>query len=61
MSQNTNSITTADTGTVIEHTCVSEDALRAHRRRQINRGVAVSLMAFDPSRGVYTYDESEAA
>lgn len=56
------SISTVTTrGTVVEHTSVSEGALRAHRRERINRGAAVSLMAFDPSRGMYAYDETESA
>lgn len=32
-----------------------EELLRAHRRYLINLGGEVSLMAFDPSRGVYAY------
>ena len=40
-----------------EHTDRSEDALRAERRALIDQGASVSLIAFDPDRGVYAFDE----
>ena len=40
-----------------EHASKDEPALRALRRRLIASGHRVSLIGYDPSRGVYAFDE----
>lgn len=42
--------------TNIEHTYKAESAAHAVRREYVERGVAVTLVAFDPSRNVYVFD-----
>ena len=42
--------------TIAEYGYADEAFARQCRRGLIERGVAVSLIAFDPSRGLYTFD-----
>ena len=42
-----------------EHTADTDRAAHAARRAAINAGASVSLIAYDPSRGVYAWDVTE--
>lgn len=39
-----------------EHTFTDEATAYAERRTFINRGISVSLIAFDPERNAYVFD-----